>query len=120
MTINEQRGYPRLHVVWKATVTRLNGEQLAGSTDNVSREGMNVIVDRSLVLGEPVRVDLVSACHGGQTCYFRLQGVIVYDRCLESRLGHAIGLRLLDPGNGYLHLVQGLEPGAQQMAVNAS
>lgn len=114
---DERRGYPRLHVVWKATVTRLNGEQLAGSTDNVSRDGLNVIVDRSLVLGEPVRVDIVSSCRG-RTCYFRLEGVIVYDHRLESNLGHAIGLRLLEPDNHYLHLVQDLEPeGAGHRAV---
>lgn len=110
MTANERRGFWRLHVVWKAMITRLNGEQLAGSTDNVSQAGLNVIVDRPLLLGEPVRVDIVSSCHGGQTCYFRLEGVIVYDHRLESNLGHAIGLRLIDPGIGYLHLVEELEP----------
>ncbi|MEH6625136.1 MAG: PilZ domain-containing protein [Motiliproteus sp.] len=95
----------RLHVVWKATLTRLNGEQLPGSTDNVSEVGMNVILNKTLVMGEPVRVEVVSKC-SGQLCYFRLDGVIVYNHDLDSSLGIAVGLRLMDPCQQYIDFVQ--------------
>ncbi|WP_207062394.1 PilZ domain-containing protein [Motiliproteus sp. SC1-56] len=106
----DRRGFSRLHVVWKATLTRLNGEQFPGSTDNVSQDGLNVIVDCSLVLGEPIKVDLVSPCRG-RTCFFRLDGVVVYDKPLGNNLGRAVGLRLLEADPNYLRLVRQLEAG---------
>ncbi len=99
--ITEQRQKTRLNVVWKATLTRLNGEQLPGSTDNVSEDGMNVILDKELVMGEPVRIEVVSKCTG-QLCHFRLEGVIVYNRPLGSNMGIAVGLRLMQPDGLYL------------------
>ncbi len=104
MNIN-RRNQCRLHVVWKATLTRLNGEQLPGSTDNVSESGMNVILGKALVMGEPVRVEVVSKCTG-QLCYFTLDGVIVYNHGLESNMGTAVGLRLLDPAPTYIDFIQ--------------
>ncbi len=104
MNIN-RRNQCRLHVVWKATLTRLNGEQLPGSTDNVSESGMNVILGKSLVMGEPVRVEVVSKCTG-RLCYFTLDGVIIYNHDLDSNMGTAVGLRLLDPEQNYIEFVQ--------------
>ncbi|MEH6470271.1 MAG: hypothetical protein V7752_03380 [Halopseudomonas sp.] len=104
----ECRGTGRVQVVWKATLTRLNGEQLPGSTDNVSADGVNVIIAKPLVLGEPVRIDIVTPCRHG-TCYFKLEGVAVYSHSLDNNLGNAIGLRLLKPTGSYLGLVQSLD-----------
>lgn len=107
----ERRSSPnigRIHVVWKATLTRLNGEQLPGSTDNVSIDGVNVIVPKPLVLGEPVQIDIITSCRHG-TCYFKLQGVTVYSRVLDLNLGNAIGLQLLDPLDSYAQLVRSLD-----------
>ena len=106
--VNERRGYHRAQVVWKATLTRLNGEQLPGSTDNVSSDGLNVILDKELVLGEPVRIDIVTPCRHG-TCFFKLDGVIVYSNALEHNLGNAVGLKLLEPDTRYLQLVEALD-----------
>lgn len=100
----QRRGVGRVRVVWKATLTRLNGEQLPGSTDNVSADGVNVIVAKPLVLGEPVQIDIITRCQHG-TCYFKLQGVAVYSRSLELNLGNAVGLRLLKPVDSYTRLV---------------
>ncbi|MEH6822950.1 MAG: PilZ domain-containing protein [Motiliproteus sp.] len=103
----ERRGIGRVRVVWKATLTRLNGEQLPGSTDNVSVDGVNVIVAKPLLVGESVRIDIISICPQG-TCYFRLQGVAVYSRMLDLNLGSAVGLRLIDPVDSYARLVGSL------------
>ncbi|WP_210397027.1 PilZ domain-containing protein [Motiliproteus sediminis] len=115
--ISERRQHARIPVVWKATITRLNGEQLLGSTDNVSVDGINVILNRDLVLGEPVRVDVVTRCAAGVGC-FRLQGVAVYVESLQHNLGVAVGLRLLDVDGRYSQLVQGLlgSRGANEVA----
>jgi len=109
----ERRTHLRLPVVWKATVTRINGEQLPGSTDNVARDGLNVILPKSLVLGEPVTVDVVTQC-SGRTCYFRMQGVAVYTDSLQANLGTAVGLRLLEPDPGFEALILTLEQGFGQ------
>ena len=101
----EGRSIDRVHVVWKATLTRLNGEQLPGSTDNVSEQGMNVILGKALVVGEPVQIEVVSKCTG-MVCYFTLEAVIVYSNFLDSRLGSAIGLRLLKPCDQYIEFVR--------------
>ena len=101
----ERRMMYRLQVVWKATITRLNGEQLSGSTDNVSEKGMNVILEKQLVMGEPVKIEVVSKCTG-QLCYFTLDAVIVYNDSLEFNLGTAVGLRLLQPTLDYLEYLQ--------------
>ncbi|OMH28366.1 PilZ domain-containing protein [Motiliproteus sp. MSK22-1] len=103
--VTESRSIDRVHVVWKATLTRLNGEQLPGSTDNVSEQGMNVILGKALVVGEPVRVEVVSKCTG-MICYFTLEGEIIYSNFLESRLGSAIGLRLLKPSDQYIEFIR--------------
>lgn len=105
--ISERRRHGRIPVVWKATITRLNGEQLLGSTDNVSVDGINVIINRELVIGEPVRVDVVTRCATGIGC-FRLQGVAVYVDPLNDNLGVATGLRLMDVDGRYTQLVRGL------------
>ncbi len=97
----------RVRVVWKAALTRLNGERFSGSTDNVSVTGLNVIVGRGLVLGEPVKIDMVTSCRQG-TCYFKLEGVVVYSRQLDQGLGHAVGLQLMCPVASYLELVGSL------------
>lgn len=107
----ERRDIGRIHVIWKATLTRLNGERLAGSTDNVSAEGVNVIVSKPLVLGEPVQIDIVTSCGQG-TCYFKLRGMAVYSHVLDMNLGHAVGLRLLKPLLAYTELVGSLEVAA--------
>ena len=106
--VEERRTQRRVRVVWKATLTRLNGEQLLGSTDNVSIDGANVIVAKSLVLGEPVRLEIVTPCRNG-TCFFRLDTVVVYDRALDDNLGHAIGLRLLQQEAGYRQAIESLD-----------
>ncbi|MCW8887110.1 MAG: PilZ domain-containing protein [Motiliproteus sp.] len=112
----EKRQQCRLHVVWKATLTRLNGEQLPGSTDDVSESGMNVILDKELVMGEPVSVEVVSKCTG-QLCYFMLDGVIIYNRDLDSNMGFAVGLRLLDPAPCYIEFVRRFSSESQYFRV---
>jgi len=106
----ERRKHLRMPVVWKATVRRISGEQLPGSTDNVSRDGLNVILPKALLLGEPVTIDVITQCLG-QTCYFRLDGVIVYAEALADNLGVAVGLRLLQPDGRYEALIGALEQG---------
>ncbi len=96
-----------LQVVWKATLTRLNGEQLAGSTDTIASNTMNIIVDKALVLGEPLQVQVVSKC-SGRLCYFTLAGVVVYNRDLHGGMGFAIGLRLLEPCQAYTDFLQSI------------
>ncbi len=103
------RKLARVPVVWKATLVRLNGEHLSGSTDNVSAEGLNVIVAKELVVGEPVRVDIVTPCRHG-TCFFKLDGVVVYLQPLQQNLGYAVGFKLLQPVPPYVQLVQSLDP----------
>ncbi|WP_421866797.1 PilZ domain-containing protein [Motiliproteus sp.] len=104
----ERRRHSRLSVTWKATIVRLNGEKLPGSTDNVAPDGLNVILSKELVLGEPVRIELVTPrCHG--TRFFKLDAVIVYSRQLEHNLGHAVGVRLLQPGQCYQQCLLQLE-----------
>lgn len=99
MVINERTGL-RLGVVWKATLTRLNGEQLTGSTDNISANGLNIIIAQDLVVGEPVRVQLVHRCSGRLSC-FDLQAVVVHVRTLADNLGCAIGMRLIEESPAY-------------------
>jgi hypothetical protein len=105
---NMRRKLPRVAVVWKATVVRLNGEHLAGSTDNVSADGLNVIVAKELALGEPVRVDIVTPCRHG-TCFFKLDVVVVYLRPLQQNLGFAVGFKLLQTVEPYVQLVRSLD-----------
>lgn len=112
---SERRQYARIPVVWKATITRLNGEQLPGSTDNISADGINVILTKDLVIGEPVTVDLVTHGSAGLGCY-RLQGVAVYLDPLNGNLGVATGLRLLQSDTAYDALVQRLTGAAQALA----
>lgn len=96
----ERRRQSRLSVTWKATLIRLNGEKLPGSTDNVGSDGINVILSKELVLGEPVRIELITPrCHGIR--FFRLDAVIVYSNRLDHNLGHAVGVKLLQPGDCY-------------------
>ena len=90
----ERRDIVRLDVAWKATVTRLNGEQLPGSSDNVSMSGINIILDKELVIGEPVELNLVAKSGGGIN-YFSLQGVVVYVRNMPDNTSLSIGFRLL-------------------------
>lgn len=104
----ERRGIGRVRVVWKATLTRLSGEKLPGSTDNVSVDGVNVIVARPLVVGEAVGIEIITSCRLG-TCYFKLQGVAVYSRMLDLNLGSAVGLMLLKPEDSYVRLVCSLD-----------
>ena len=105
--INMRRKLARVPVVWKATLVRLNGERLSGSTDNVSAEGMNVIVTKELVVGEPIRVDIVTTCQHGIR-FFKLDGVVVYQRTLQQSLGFAVGFKLLQPVRLYVQLVRAL------------
>ena len=113
----ERRVSKRRHVVWKAIISRRNGEQFMGSTANVSDSGMFIIVDKPLIAGEHLNVDVVSKCTG-RACFFSLSGTVVYNRCLESNLGNAVGLRLLDPDPAYIEMINGCEP--LQRAVIAS
>lgn len=99
MVINERQSN-RLGVVWKATLTRLNGEQLPGSTDNISATGINVILSRELVIGEPLRVQLVFRCSGQLRCY-DMQAVVVHLEALADNLGYSIGMRLIEPEQSY-------------------
>lgn len=104
----ERRDFGRVRVVWKATLTRLNGEKIIGSTDNVSADGLNVIVAKPLVLGEPVQIDIVTSCRNG-LCYFKLDGVTVYSEALDFNLGNAVGLRLVRQVEAYSQLVNSLD-----------
>ena len=104
-----RRKLARVPVVWKATLVRLNGEHLSGSTDNVSTEGLNVIVGKELVVGEPLRIDIVTPCRHG-TCFFKLDGVVVYSQSLQQDLGFAVGFKLLQPVEPYARLVQAIDP----------
>ncbi len=106
--VSEKRQFPRFDVYWKASIVRLNGERLVGSTDNISRIGVNIILPCRLIEGEPVEVELISLSQG-QTNYFRLRGEVIYCTCLESNLGTAVGLQLLQPDDQYLALLIGLE-----------
>lgn len=102
------RKQARVSVVWKATLVRLNGEHLSGSTDNVSTAGLNVIVAKELVIGEPVQIEIVTPCRTG-VHFFRLDGVVVYQKELGQNLGNAVGFKLLQPGDDYAEFVQALE-----------
>ncbi len=113
----ERRRNIRRHVVWKAIINRLNGEQFMGSTANVSSDGMFIIIDKPLIEGEALHIDIISKCTG-RACYFSLNGTVVYNRPLESNLGTAIGLRLLKPEAAYVDMVTSYEP--LQAAVLAS
>ncbi|HEY5717927.1 MAG TPA: hypothetical protein VIS52_05480 [Motiliproteus sp.] len=104
----ERRANLRVPVVWKATITRLSGEQILGSTDNVARDGLNIILSKSLGVGESVTIDLVTKC-AGQTCYFRMQGATVYIDPLQSNLGVAVGVALHSPDQRFEALVIELE-----------
>lgn len=104
----ERRINLRLPVVWKATITRLNGEQIPGSTDNVARDGLNVILSKSIGVGESVTIDLVTKC-AGQTCYFRMQGITVYIDPLQNNLGIAVGVALQSSDQRFEALVIDLE-----------
>ncbi|MEH6651582.1 MAG: PilZ domain-containing protein [Motiliproteus sp.] len=95
----------RMPVVWKATLVRLNGEHLSGSTDNVSTAGLNVIIAKELVIGEPVRMDIVTPCRLG-TRFFKLDCVVVYQKGLEQNLGYAVGFKLLQPADEYVGFVE--------------
>lgn len=100
MTSSERQSN-RIGVVWKATLTRLNGEQLPGSTDNISAAGVNVILSRQLVVGEPIRVQLVFRC-SGQLCCYDMPAAVVHIESMADNLGYAIGLRLLEPDANYV------------------
>ncbi len=113
----ERRGSKRRHVVWKAIISRLNGEQFMGSTANVSDDGMFIIIDKPLISGERLHVDVVSKCTG-RACFFSLHGHVVYNRSLDSNLGIAIGVRLDNPDQAYVDMINGCEP--LQRAVLAS
>ncbi len=105
----ERRGSNRRHVVWKAIISRLNGEQFMGSTANVSCDGMFIITDRPLFEGEMLGIEVVSKCTG-RACFFSLSGTVVYNRQLESNLGTAIGLRLQSPEQAYVDMVNSYQP----------
>ena len=105
----ERRGNKRRHVVWKAIISRLNGEQFMGSTANVSIDGMFIIIDKSLVEGENLKINVVSKCTG-RACFFSLTGTVVYNYMLGSNLGNAIGVRLLEPDDAYINMVSSYEP----------
>lgn len=90
----ERRQSDRIAVAWKATLTRLNGEQLSGSTDNLSLSGVNVILTRELVIGEPLSLQLVSRC-SGSLCCFELQVAVVHIKRLPKNLGYSVGMRLI-------------------------
>lgn len=109
----------RMPVVWKATLVRLNGERLSGSTDNISTTGLNVIVAKELVIGEPVRVDIVTPCHMG-TRFFKLDGVVVYLRGLDQNLGYAVGFKLLQPTGEYVGFVEMLEQKKEKRPISNS
>ncbi len=105
----ERRCSKRRHVVWKAIISRLNGEQFMGSTANVSDDGMFIIIDKPLIAGERLHVDVVSKCTG-RACFFSLQGNVVYNKPLDSNLGNAIGVRLENPDQAYVDMINGCEP----------
>ena len=105
----ERRGSVRRHVVWKAIISRRNGEQFMGSTANVSSDGMFVIIDKPISEGETLSIDVVSKCTG-RACFFSLSGTVVYHCQLDSNLGTAIGLRLQDPDEDYVNMVNSYEP----------
>lgn len=96
----EGRQSQRLGVVWKANITRLNGEQLPGSTDNISQYGVNVILAKELVVGEPLKLQLVYRCSGQLQC-FDLHASVVYTERLASNLGNAIGMRFIEFNPAY-------------------
>ncbi|MEH6625135.1 MAG: PilZ domain-containing protein [Motiliproteus sp.] len=114
---DERRYSKRRHVVWKAIISRLNGEQFMGSTANVSDDGMFIIIDKPLIPGERLHIDVVSKCTG-RACFFSLHGGVVYNRLLEYNLGVAIGVRLEAPDQAYVDMINSCEP--LQRAVLAS
>jgi hypothetical protein len=99
---------PRFSVVWKTTLIRLNGEELQGSTDNVSRHGLGVIIEKELVIGEPVKIE-VAARSFGRTEFFKMEGVAVYLHKLDFNLGVGIAIRLLEEQESYNQLIDMLE-----------
>ncbi len=115
-SVLENRLFPRFDVYWKASIVRLNGERLLGSTDNISRIGVNIILTCCLTEGEPVEVELISLSQGRMN-YFRLRGEVVYCNCLASNLGTAVGLQLLQPDAEYTALLTGLEQGLHAASV---
>ncbi|OMH28367.1 PilZ domain-containing protein [Motiliproteus sp. MSK22-1] len=105
----ERRGNKRRHVVWKAIISRLNGEQFMGSTANVSIDGMFIIIDKPLIEGERLDINVVSKCTG-RACFFSLSGTVIYNYMLDSNLGNAIGVKLLNPDDAYVSMVSSYEP----------
>jgi len=106
---DERRRNNRRHVVWKAIISRKNGEQFMGSTANVSSCGMFIIIDKPLIEGESIDIDVVSKCTG-RACFFSLTGNVMYNAELDSNLGTAVGLRLQDPDQAYVDMVDSYEP----------
>ncbi len=109
----ERREDTRLPVAWRACLVRSSGEQLPGSTDNVSFGGVNVIIDRPIPVGEPVHLDITS-CVGTCKGWHRLHGLVVYVQPLEGNLGYATGLALRQSPSDFVSQVERLE---QQLAV---
>lgn len=111
---SERRDTHRLAVAWRATLTRLNGEQLPGCTDNISASGINILLDKGLVLGEPVKIELIAKGQRG-VCYFLLEGAVVYNECLEHGLGTSVGLRLLQESVEFSSLLDELTRTQEQL-----
>lgn len=111
MVVERRKGF-RMAVVWKAMVTRVNREQLPGSSDTVSTDGLNIIIGKQLVVGERVGIELV-ASNFGRVRYFSLVAEVVYSRELDCNLGLATGMRILKADPEYQYWLTLLEQGGE-------
>jgi len=115
----DRRHSPRTPVIWKAQIDRPCGAHHHASIANVSVDGLEMIVDRSLPVGETLQLALIIR-QPGSASFIRLAGRVCHCRCLAANLGCTVGVALAPPPTLYRRQVeQRLESSAAALRMAA-